>query len=186
MSGNPPAPAPSQGNPAAGNPTGTLVNTNALILAVRTQLVTLDRHIKTVDYDIGVFNHHVETLLSHLVSRHQSTHKDDLLVNLFIAYKTVDDQEFHRYINQKESDYEESTQADVLTPERLMSMAFKKFTILKEVKKTWREMSAEQKQIVALKTRLEKSLKTSNMKDNAKQRKTDGKQGNKKGDKSKS
>ena len=108
------------------------------------------------------------------------------MVNLFIAYKTVDDQEFHRYINQKESDYEESTQADVLTPERLMSMAFKKFTILKEVKKTWREMSAEQKQIVALKTRLEKSLKTSNMKDNAKQRKTDGKQGNKKGDKSKS
>jgi hypothetical protein len=159
------------------------VDTNASMAAVRMQLATLDRYIKTVDYDIGVFNHHVETLLARLVSRHQSTH--DLLVNLFIAYKTVDDQEFHRYINQKESDYEESTQANVLTPEKLMSMAFEKFTILKEVKKTWREMTAEQKQIVALNARLEKSSKSPNKKENAKHSKKDDKKSGKKGAKSK-
>ena len=154
------------------------VDTNASMAAVRTQLATLDRYIKTVDYDIAVFNHHVETLLSRLVSRHQSS--QDLLVNLFLAYKTVDDQEFHRYINQKESDYEESSQADALTPEKLMSMALEKFTILKEVKKTWREMSAEQKQIVALNARLEKSKSTSSKKENVKtSKRTDKKDGKK-------
>jgi hypothetical protein len=154
------------------------VDTNASMAAVRTQLATLDRYMKTVDYDIGVFNHHVETLLSRLVSRHQSS--QDLLVNLFLAYKTVDDQEFHRYINQKESDYEESSQADALTPEKLMSMALEKFTILKEVKKTWREMSAEQKQIVALNARLEKSKTTSTKKENVKTSKRTDKKGGKK------
>lgn len=154
------------------------VDTNASMAAVRTQLATLDRYIKTVDYDIAVFNHHVETLLSRLVSRHQSS--QDLLVNLFLAYKTVDDQEFHRYINQKESDYEESSQADVLTPEKLMSMALEKFTILKEVKKTWREMSAEQKQIVALNARLEKSKTPSNKKENVKTSKRNDKKGGRK------
>ena len=150
------------------------VDTNASTAAVRSQLATLDRYIKTIDdYDIGVFNHYVETLLSRLVSRRQQS--QDLLINLFRAYKTVDDQEFHRYINQKESDFEESSQADVLTPEKLMSMALEKFTILKEVKGTWREMSAEQKQIVALNARLEKTKATSNKKENVKSNKRNDK-----------
>ena len=76
---------------------------------------------------------------------------NDLLFNIFKAYKTVKDTEFQRYIMQKESNYEEG---DInLTAERLMMLAENKYKTLVD-KKQWRTPTADKEQIVALQSQL--------------------------------
>ena len=121
------------------------IDTNATVMSIRSQLGNINTYIATVNYDITKTNERVNTLLEALSTRGETTH--DMLSNLFRAYRTVKDKQFLRYIEQKESDYEEGTLE--LTPTKLMLMAENKFKTLKE-KSQWQAPSEEEEKIVAL------------------------------------
>ena len=121
------------------------IDTNATVMSIRSQLGNIDTYIATVNYDITKTNERVNTLLEALSTRGETTH--DMLSNLFRAYRTVKDKQFLRYIEQKESDYEEGILE--LTPTKLMLLAENKFKTLKE-KSQWQAPSEEEEKIVAL------------------------------------
>ena len=121
------------------------IDTNATVMSIRSQLANIDNYIATVNFDITKTNERVSALLEALSTRGETTH--DMLSNLFRAYRTVKDKQFLRYIEQKESDYEEGTLE--LTPTKLMLMAENKFKTLKE-KSQWQAPSEEEEKIVAL------------------------------------
>lgn len=121
------------------------IDTNATVMSIRSQLGNIDTYIATVNYDITKTNERVNTLLEALSTRGETTH--DMLSNLFRAYRTVKDKQFLRYIEQKESDYEEGILE--LTPTKLMLLAENKFKTLKE-KSQWQAPSEEEEKIIAL------------------------------------
>ena len=121
------------------------IDTNATVMSIRSQLGNIDTYIATVNFDITKTNERVNTLLEALSTRGETTH--DMLSNLFRAYRTVKDKQFLRYIEQKESDYEEGILE--LTPTKLMLLAENKFKTLKE-KSQWQAPSEEEEKIVAL------------------------------------
>ena len=157
------------------------IDTNATTTSIRNQLINVDTYLAKVNYDVTKTNQHVTLLLESLRARGETTH--DLLHNLFRAYKTVKDNEFIRYITQKESDYEEN---DIdMSAERLMHLAENKYKTLVE-KGQWRAPSAEEEKIVALQSELQ-TLKNKRKKDNGGGNKASNKQsggtGNKSGNK---
>lgn len=127
------------------------IDTNATEMTIRQQLSNLDTYIATISYDITKLNQHVNTLMEQLTARGGTT--NDLLANLFRAYKSVKDRTFVQYIVLKESDYEEGSSQ--LTYTKLMLLADNKYKILKE-KGEWCAPSAEEEKIIALQADLKK------------------------------
>ena len=144
------------------------IDSRAHTTAIRAQLSNLPSYISDIGGDIIKFNRQVRLLVQELTARGETT--NDLLVNLFDAFKTVRDDTFNKYILDKESKYEDGDLGD-LSPERLMRLAEERYKILKD-KGTWQAPTPEQEKIAALSAKLE-SLKKSQS--NLKKGKTQGK-----------
>jgi hypothetical protein len=113
----------------------------------------LSSYIVQIDCDITKFNDYVSRLDQSLAARNETS--QDLLVNVFKAYKAVRDQEFVKYIEQKESNYEDGNN---LNHKSLMTMADNKFKNPVQ-KKKWCAPSELQNEVVALRAELQKVKK---------------------------
>jgi hypothetical protein len=125
------------------------IDTNATTSTIRDQLIDLHAYLAQVNFDISKMNQHAQMLLEALRARGETT--NDLLNNLFKAYKTVKDEDFLTYIKNKESDYHEGTTD--MTAERLMLLANNKFKLLVDIGK-WNAPSASEEKIIALEAKL--------------------------------
>ena len=75
------------------------LDTHATVTTIRTQLSSLDTYVHTIGCDISKLNQYVKQLVTNLRARGETT--NDLLINLFKAYLSVNDKEFVRYIDSK-------------------------------------------------------------------------------------
>jgi len=88
-----------------------------------------------------------------LTARGETT--QDLLANLFKAYKAVTDHEFVTYIHKKEDNYEEGVNINTNT---LMLQVDNKFKTMFQAK-TWNAPSPKEEKILALETQIQKLQK---------------------------
>ena len=146
-------------------------DTNATTKHIREKLRDLHTYIVRIDSDIIKFNQYVKLQIESLAARGATT--EDLLTDLFKAYKQASDQKFVDYIEQKESDYEDGTN---FTADQLMTLAQNKFQTKVE-NGTWNAPTEADEKIIALEAEIKKLQK------NKKKGKEDkGKDGGKKKD----
>lgn len=120
------------------------IDTHATENSIRVDMSNLYLYAENVGGDVDKLNARCTTLEDQLAARgKQST---DLLLHLFKAYKTIQDNEFNRYIKDKEAKYEEG---DNMTPAKLKHFALSKYRILVS-KNEWKAKTAEQNAIIAL------------------------------------
>ncbi len=105
---------------------------------------------------------------------------NDLLANLFKAYKAVSDQEFITYIRKKEDKYEEGAE---IKPDVLMLLTDNKFKTFRQAE-TWNAPSPEEEKILALESQIQK-LQKEKKKPKQQEKKGEDKNGTKKGKKKK-
>jgi hypothetical protein len=126
------------------------IDTNATVRHLREKISSLDTFIATIGHDVEKFNAHVITVINGLKARGHTS--QDVLANLFKAYKAVPDKEFVRYIKEKEDSYDDGTD---ITVEALMLRAADKFKRMVEAKE-WKAPSPEQEKIIALEAAIKK------------------------------
>lgn len=126
------------------------IDTRATVRHLRAKLSALPQYLGTINYDISLFNRYVLDLLQQLSARGETT--QDLLANLFEAYKGVNDKDFVSYIKIKENDYDEGKDVSANT---LMQLAQQKYKIMVD-EKTWAIPSKEEEKIQALEAKLSK------------------------------
>jgi hypothetical protein len=131
------------------------IDTNATINTIRTRLLNLPRAMEEFNSDIEKFNHYVEQQVIALAARGETT--QDLLVNLFQAYRVAKDKEFRDYIKSKERAFNEGTS---ISPEVLMQLALNEYKRASEAN-SWGLPSDEEQKIVTL-TSLVENLKKQN------------------------
>jgi hypothetical protein len=153
------------------------IDTRATVLHIRGKLSSLDSYISTISFDIIKFNEYVKDLIDSLAARGEIT--QDLLANLFKAYKSVKDRDFITYIKKKEDEYEEGQDVDV---DMLMLQASNKYKTMIQTG-TWNAPSPEEEKILALETQLERLKKKKETPFKDKKGGRDGKKGGKKKDK---
>lgn len=146
-----------------GLPSGTLylkvilrethIDTRGTVLNIRDQLSKLDSYIPTINHDITKFNEHVMDLHKGLLARGKKT--EDLLSNIFKAYRVVADADFRDWVKQKKNAYDEG---EDLTPESLMHLAAMKYTNMVRDGE-WNAPSAAEEKILALEAKLVKLQK---------------------------
>ena len=144
----------------AGTPSGVLLvkvlvreahlDTNATVSRIRTEIANLDQYMVKIKGNVTKFNLHVEDLVTQLTSRGQES--QELLHNLFQAYKMCNDEPFVRYIEAKEKDYDDG---ELVTPEEIMLVAGNKYQTRVD-KGEWQAPSQSQTQIIALKAEVKK------------------------------
>ena len=149
------------------------IDTNATTTTIRNKLSNLDEYIATVNQNITKFNAYVQTQITALETRGETT--TDLLANLFKGYAACSDKNFVKYIANKEEKYEEGEE---LNPKKLMLLADTKYKTLVE-KGTWDAPSAEEEKIIALQAQVESLQKKMNKAGNSKD--TSSKTGKEKG-----
>ena len=126
------------------------IDTNATTRHIREKLSSLDGYLKEVGNDVVKMNEHTKGLLISLKARGETT--EDLISNLFKAYKSVPDKNFARYIQSKEDEYDEGI---MHTPEALMQRASNKYRTLVE-DHLWNAPSDEDQKILALQARIDR------------------------------
>ena len=132
------------------------IDTRFTSRAIRINLRELDQYMPRVNCDIKKFNSYVTGLINDLNARGESS--NDLLMNLFEAYKVVDDDEFNRFILIKEQEYDDGQDITVQT---LMRKAETKYATLVQ-RNAWNVPTAKDKKIMALEskvTTMQKELK---------------------------
>jgi hypothetical protein len=117
---------------------------------IRQELSRLDDYMASVGSDIFKFNQHVQSLVAALATRDATT--QDLLTNVFVAYKSASDKTFREYAAQIESDTEDEKYA--LTAQQLMVKMNTKYCALR-VKKLWNAPTAEDEKIMALQAQID-------------------------------
>jgi hypothetical protein len=117
---------------------------------IRQELSRLDDYMTSVGSDVFKFNQHVQSLVAALAARNATT--QDLLTNLFVAYKSASDKTFREYAAQIESDIEDEKYA--LTAQQLMVKMNTKYRALR-VKKLWNAPTAEDEKIMALQAQID-------------------------------
>jgi len=132
----------------------------------------------TINCDITKFNAYIKDLIDSLTARGEMT--NNLLANLFKAYKAVLDREFISYIRKKEDKYEEGAE---INTDALMLLADNKFKTFRQAK-TWNAPSLEEEKILALETQIQKLWKEKK-KPKQQEEKGKDKNGTKKGKKKK-
>ena len=130
-----------------------IVDTRATASHFRTNLASLDAYMSSVNSDIDKFNLYVKQAVRGLKARRERT--DDLMIYLFKGYKTATNEEFVKYITQKEQSYNEGSD---LTYEQLMTFAHNDFENSKR-NGIWGSKTPDQRQIVALQSSLNKVKK---------------------------
>jgi hypothetical protein len=124
------------------------IDSRATVLHLRSKLSSLDTYIHSIDYDIPKFHGYVKDLLDSLRARGETT--QDLLANLFKAYKVVKDREFVAYIRKKEDLYEEG---EDINTDNLMLQASNKYKTMVQ-QGLWNAPSPESEKILALEAKL--------------------------------
>jgi hypothetical protein len=120
------------------------IDTRATITVIRTRLSSLDVKIADFQDNIVDLNAYVKNQTDSLHARGETT--NDLLVNLFKAYKVCSDEEFVGWAKRKEDNYNEGFD---IAPTELMNLANNKYKTQTE-SGTWMQKSKAQKRIVAL------------------------------------
>jgi len=120
------------------------IDTRATVRHIRGKLSSMDQYLPTIGYDIIKFNTYVKDLIDSLNARGETT--QDLLANVFKAYKVASDKTFVEYIRKKEDEYDEGADIDV---DHLMLQAGNKYKTMVQ-QGTWAAPSAEEEKIVAL------------------------------------
>jgi hypothetical protein len=126
------------------------IDTRATVRHIRAKLASMSTYLPTVNYNITDFNRYVRELLDSLHARGETT--QDLLANLFEAYKTAADKDFVSYIKMKENDYDEGKEVD---PYVLMHQAQNKYKAMID-DKTWAAPTKEEEKIIALEAKITK------------------------------
>ena len=98
------------------------IDTNATTRILREELNKLDAFMVSIDSDITKFNKQVKNIIEQLHARGETT--QDLLANLFKAYKAASDKGFVEYIQKKQDEYDEGKEVH---PDKLMLLAENKF-----------------------------------------------------------
>ena len=80
------------------------MDTNATIKRITSQISALPNYMQQVKSDVSKFNLHVEDLVAQLAARELVS--NELLINLFKAYQTCEDEVIKRYIEAKENQYD--------------------------------------------------------------------------------
>ena len=137
------------------------IDTTATITNLRMDLTNLDSYISVVHFDIDKLNLYVKEKRKQL--RNRGEQSQDILVNIFKAYKIIPDQLFNNWLMRKKDNYEEGSD---LNADTLMLDALNRFQALK-IKGKWQTVSPENKQIIALKAQIDemhKLMKGTNLK----------------------
>ncbi len=129
------------------------VDTRSTVMHIRAKLSALNSYILTIGCDITKFNAYIKDLIDSLMTRGETN--NDLLTNLFKAYKAVSDQEFVSYICKKEDKYEEGVE---INTDALMLLADNKFKTFRQAQ-IWNAPSLEEEKILALETQIQKLRK---------------------------
>ena len=124
------------------------LDTNATSHIIRERLSSLDRHMMVVGSDIKQFNNHVKELIDSLHARGATT--QDLLANLFKAYRCVSDKNFVTYMNNKQAWFDEGNDIE---PTVLMQWALDKYNRGIETGE-WNAPSTEEIKIIALEAKV--------------------------------
>lgn len=136
------------------------IDTHATTQSVRLKLSQLDTYMTSVGNDIKKFNLYVHLNLQRLHARGEKT--VDLLTNLFKGYLAAKDKKFLKYIEDKLASHEEG---QTMTAHQLMTWAKNKYDILLE-KGEWEAPSPEERQILALQTKVTALQKSQSNKSN--------------------
>ena len=126
------------------------IDTRATVRHLRAKIASMDKHFANIKYNVTDFNRHVRDLMDQLASRGEQS--EDLLANLFEAYRSAPDKRFVQYIEMKINAYDEGQ--DIL-PLDLMQLAQNKYKVLVDEKK-WAAPSKEEEKIIALEAQLSK------------------------------
>lgn len=124
------------------------IDTRATVRHIRAKLSQMATYLPTVNNDIPAFNRYVMELIDDLNARGETT--QDLLSNLFEAYKSVNDKEFVAFIKRKEEDFDLGEEID---EHKLMQLAQNKYKVLVDEKK-WSAPSKEEEKIIALEAKI--------------------------------
>ena len=133
------------------------VDSQATSTAIRKRMAELPNYIKDIGGDIMRFNRHVRLLVHQLRARGEKS--NDLLVFVVNAYKKVKDKNFAKWVDDKESKYEDGEIE--LTVEKLMKQAESKYKILLD-KNQWKQPTPEDDQISALQAQIKNLKKGAN------------------------
>jgi len=124
------------------------INTRSMVMHIRAKLSALDLYILTIGCNITKFNAYIKDLIDSLMARGEMT--NNLLVNLFKAYKAVSNQEFVTYIHKKEDKYKEGAK---ISTNAFMLLADNKFKTFPQAQ-TWNAPSLEEEKILALESQI--------------------------------
>ena len=132
------------------------VETHATNFHLRVSIQTLPKKIKELKDNIAEFNDYVTTQVADLKAGGETV--SDLLVNVVLAYKEVEDVEFSAWIRQRKTDYDLGT---VITIESLMDQALNLYNSRLQSAE-WNAPSKEQETIIALQAQLDWEKKAVN------------------------
>lgn len=122
------------------------LDTRATDRHLRNQLTDLTDRLKSMNYDIPMFNLHILGVLAKLRARGGTTIPSDLLAHLFKAYERCPDQDFVIFIKHRKQAYDMGQDFE---PQDLMQYAQIQYQIQVQ-DGTWQKPSADQERIVAL------------------------------------
>ena len=127
------------------------IDSNATTRRIRTNLSSLDVHMKLQGNDVTKLNTLIQQQLTGLRARGEATL--DLLPNLFKGYVAAEDENFQAYIKEKKSRYDEGLDDPEITPELLMTLASNKYKVMVDTG-LWMAPNKEQVKILALKSQI--------------------------------
>ena len=126
------------------------IDTNVTMCIICEDLSLLNKHLILQGYDVDKLNTFVQNKLKQLCTHGATT--TDLLPYLFKGYKVVKDENFIKYIKDKEDKYDEGLD---LMPETLMVHTSNKYKTLVQAG-MYNKPSKDQEKILALKAKLQK------------------------------
>lgn len=130
------------------------VETPFTIIRLERSYQELDKYMLVDEMNIIAFNERVKHLDQDLAARGITVSDPSKLLNLWRAYSMVTDEHFMATMKRQWSDYEGGF-TSALTPATFMNAAETIYNMRND-QGLWKEMSAEQKQIVALKAEVER------------------------------
>jgi hypothetical protein len=128
------------------------VDTAGTAMTLRRAIGNLSGKMIELQSDIRAFNLYVTGLKNALLARGHVV-EDELLLNLFDAYSVVSDQDFVRYIQHKQDNFDDGA---LVTVDQLMTSALTKYDTRVE-KKAWNSLDNQGERIVALEAELAKA-----------------------------
>jgi hypothetical protein len=125
------------------------VDTISTVNVLRAAISKLDTKVVEYKGDLKQFHTYVKTLKTSMESYGESY--PELLVNLFNAYQTVEDEDFHAYVMMRKGMWEDGTVS--FTANQLMNLVENHYKARVE-NGTWKMVTKKDERIVALETQI--------------------------------